>query len=61
MELGAREVNHVKVVTDNDKENIFNFNTSLELASPHYKINYSICSSVILPSSPLNLGNSGTL
>jgi hypothetical protein len=61
MELGAREVNYVKVVTDNDKENILNFNMSLALASPHCKINYSICSSVVLPSSPLNLGNSGTL
>jgi hypothetical protein len=39
MELGAREVNQVKIVADNDKVNILNFNTSLALASPHCKIN----------------------
>jgi hypothetical protein len=39
MELGAREVNHVKAVPVNDKGNILNFNVSLALASPHYKIN----------------------
>jgi hypothetical protein len=39
MELGGREVNQVKAVPDNDKGNILNFNTSLALASPHYKIN----------------------
>jgi hypothetical protein len=34
----------------------------LELASPHYKINWPTCSSVALPSSsPLNFKNSGTL
>jgi hypothetical protein len=27
--LGAREVNHVKAVPDNDKGNILNFNASL--------------------------------
>jgi hypothetical protein len=44
MELGAREVNYVKAVPDNDvpdndKGNILNFNASLALASPHCKIN----------------------
>jgi hypothetical protein len=33
----------------------------LALASPHCKINWSTCSNVVLPSSPLNLENSGTL
>jgi hypothetical protein len=61
MELGAREVNHIKAVPNNDKENILNFNTLLELASPHYKINWPTCSNVVLSSSPLNLENSGTL
>jgi hypothetical protein len=54
-------VNQVKVVPDKDKGNILNFNASLALASPHCKINWSTCSNVILPSSPLNLENSGTL
>jgi hypothetical protein len=31
-ELGAREVNQVKAVTDNDKGNILNFNASLAVA-----------------------------
>jgi hypothetical protein len=61
MELGAREVNHVKAMSDNDKGNILSFNASLALASPHYKINWPTCSNVVLPSSPLNLENSGTL
>jgi hypothetical protein len=61
MELGAREVNQVKTVVDKDKENILNFNVSLALASPHCKINWRTCSNVVLPSSPLNLENSGTL
>jgi hypothetical protein len=61
MVLGAREVNHVKVVPDNDKENIHSFNASLALVSPHYKINWPTCSNVVVPSSPLNLENSGTL
>jgi hypothetical protein len=39
MELGTREVNHVKAMPDNDKENILSFNASLALASPHCKIN----------------------
>jgi hypothetical protein len=54
-ELGAREVNKVKAVSDNDKANILNFNASLALASPHCKINWPICSNVVLPSFPLNL------
>jgi hypothetical protein len=61
MELGAREVNHVKAMLDNDKGNILSFNASLELASPHCKINWPTCSNVVLPSSPLNFENSGTL
>jgi hypothetical protein len=61
IELGAIEVNQVKVVSDNDKENILNFKASLELASPHCKINWPTCPSVILPSFPLNFENSGTL
>jgi hypothetical protein len=61
MELGAREVNHVKVVPDNDKGNILSLNTSLELASPHCKINWPTCSNVVLPSSPQNLENSEIL
>jgi hypothetical protein len=61
MEIGAREVNHVKAVPDSDKGNILNFNTSLALASPHCKINWPTCSNVVLPSSPLNLENSGSL
>jgi hypothetical protein len=56
--LKAREVNYVKAVPDNDKGNILNFNVS---GSPHYKINWPTCSNVVLPSSPLNLENSGTL
>jgi hypothetical protein len=60
-ELGAREVNYVKAVPDNHKGNILNFNAPLALASPHYKINWPTCSNVVLPSSPLNLKNSGTL
>jgi hypothetical protein len=60
-ELGAREVNQVKVVPDNDKGNILNFNALLALASAHYKINWPTCSNVVLPSSTLNLENSGTL
>jgi hypothetical protein len=48
-------------VSDNDKENILNFKASLALASPHYKINWPICFNVVLPSSPLNLKNLGTL
>jgi hypothetical protein len=47
MELGAREVNHVKAMSDNDKGNILNFNASLELASPHCKINWPTCSNVV--------------
>jgi hypothetical protein len=54
-------VNEVKVVSDKDKGNILNFNASLALASAHCKINWPTCSNVILPSSPLNLENSGTL
>jgi hypothetical protein len=61
MELGAREVNQVKVVQDNDKENILNFSALLALASPQSKRNWPTCSNVVLPSSPLNLENSGTL
>jgi hypothetical protein len=60
-ELGAREVNQEKAVPDNDKGNILNFNMSLTLALPHCKINWPTCSNVVLPSSPLNLQNSGTL
>jgi hypothetical protein len=48
-------------VPDRDKENILNFKMSLALASPHYKINWPTCSNVVLPSSPLNLENSGTI
>jgi hypothetical protein len=44
-------------VPDNDKGNILNFNVSLALSSPHYKINWTTCSNVVLPSSPLNLEN----
>jgi hypothetical protein len=61
MELGAREVNYVKAMPDNDKGNILSSNASLALASPHCKINWPTCSNVVLPSSPLNLENSGTL
>jgi hypothetical protein len=61
MELGAREVNHVKVVPDNDKRNILSFNASLALASPNCKINWPTYSNVVLPSSPQKLENSGTL
>jgi hypothetical protein len=61
MELGVREINPVKVVPDKDKGNILNFNASLALASPHCKINWPIYSNAVLPSSPLNLENSGTL
>jgi hypothetical protein len=61
IELGAKEVNQVKAVPDKDKENILNFKASLALASPHYKINWPTCSSVVLPSSPLNFENSGIL
>jgi hypothetical protein len=60
IELGAREVNQVKVAPDKDKGNILNFNASLALASPHCKINCPTCSNVVLSSSPLNLENSGT-
>jgi hypothetical protein len=60
IELGAREVNQVKTVSDNDKGNIISFNVSLALASPHCKINWPTCSNVILPSSVLNLANSGS-
>jgi hypothetical protein len=61
IELGARGVNQVKAVPDNDKGNILNFNASLALASPHCKINWPTCSNVVLPSSLLNLENLGTL
>jgi hypothetical protein len=61
IELGARGVNYVKAVPDNDKGNILNFNASLALASPHCKIKWPTCSNVVLPSSLLNLENSGTL
>jgi hypothetical protein len=61
MELGANEVNQVKAVPGNDKRNILDFKESLVLASPHCKINWSTCSSVVLPSYPLNYENSGTL
>jgi hypothetical protein len=61
MELAAREINHAKIVPDNDKGNIHSFNASLALASLHYKINWPISSNVVLPSSSLNLKNSGTL
>jgi hypothetical protein len=61
MELEAREVNHVKVVPDNNKGNILSLNTSLELVSPHCKINWPTCSNVVLPSSPQNLENSEIL
>jgi hypothetical protein len=61
IEFGAREINHVKAVSDNDKENILNFNASFALASPHCKIDWPTCSNVVLPFSPLNLENSGTL
>jgi hypothetical protein len=61
IELGAGEVNQVKVVPDNDKRNILNFNASLALASPYYKINWPTYSNVVLSSSPLNLENLGTL
>jgi hypothetical protein len=54
-------VNHVKAVPDNNKGNILSFNVSLALASPHCIINWPICSNVVLPSSPLNLENLGTL
>jgi hypothetical protein len=60
-ELAAREVSYVKAVPDNDKGNNLNFNSSLAIASPHCKINWPTCSNVALPSSPLNLENSGTL
>jgi hypothetical protein len=60
-DLGAREVNQVKIAPDCDKGNILNFNMSLALASPHYKINWPTCSNVVLPPLPLNLENSGTL
>jgi hypothetical protein len=53
MVLGAREVNQVKAMPDNDKGNILNFKASLVLDLPHYKINWPTCSSVVLPSSPL--------
>jgi hypothetical protein len=29
MELGSREVNHIKIMPDNNKVNILNFNASL--------------------------------
>jgi hypothetical protein len=61
MELGAREVNNVKAMPDNNKGNILNFSASLALASPHCKINWPTCSNVVLPSSQLNLENSVTL
>jgi hypothetical protein len=61
IELGANEVNQVKVVSHNDKGNILNFKASLELASPHCKINWPTYPSVVLPSSPLNFENLGTL
>jgi hypothetical protein len=54
IELGAKKVNRVKAVLDNDKGNNFNLKASLALASPHYKINWPTCSSVVLPFSPLN-------
>jgi hypothetical protein len=61
VELGAREVNHVNAVLDNDKGNIISFNSSLALASPHCKINWPTYSNVVLPSSTLNLENSVTI
>jgi hypothetical protein len=61
IELGAREVNQVKAVPNNDKGNILNFNASLALASPHCKINWPIYSNVVLPSSLLNLEKAGIL
>jgi hypothetical protein len=61
IELGAREVNQVKVVPEKDKGNILNFIMSLALASPHSKINWPTCSNMVLSSSPLNLENSGTI
>jgi hypothetical protein len=39
IELGAKKVNRVKAVLDNDKRNNFNLKASLALASLHYKIN----------------------
>jgi hypothetical protein len=61
IELGAREVNQVKAVSNNEKENILNLNVPLALDLPHCKRNWPTCSNVVLPSSPLNLANSGTL
>jgi hypothetical protein len=61
MELGGKEVNQVKAVSDKDKGNILNFNVSLALVSPYCKINWPICSNVVLSSFPLNLENTGTL
>jgi hypothetical protein len=61
MKLEVRKVNQVKGVPDKDKGNILNFNASLAIASPYYKINWPTCSNVVLPSSPLNFENSGTL
>jgi hypothetical protein len=60
-ELGAREVNQVKAVLDNNKGNILNFNVILPLTSPYCKINWPTCSNMVLSSSPRNLENSGTL
>jgi hypothetical protein len=61
IELEANKVNQVKAVSDNNQVNILNFKASLALASPHYKINWTTCSSVVLPFSPLNFEKSGTL
>jgi hypothetical protein len=48
-------------MSDKDKGNILNFNASLTLASPYCKITWTTCCNVVLPSSPLNFENLGTL
>jgi hypothetical protein len=55
MELGSREVNHVKAVPDNDKGSILSFNATLALASPHRKINWPTCSNVVFGGHVLDL------
>lgn len=60
IELGARDVNQVKAVPDNDKGNNLTLKTS-DCTSLLCAKNCPTCSNVDLPSSPVNLTNSGTL
>jgi hypothetical protein len=48
-------------VSYKDKGNILYFNASLAITSPCYKINWPICSNIVLSSTPLNFENSETL